>query len=148
MAENTKIVNLKDTGSGDTLVLDVLVFGARNPATAVALGKTDAVALKAMIANPVTKTLTVKNAPASPYALETGKDLVILAGNDDVCNLPAATGSGRVVSFLIQGTVANIYPHGTEQIDALGAGTQLQIWAASPRKKLVDAAVGQWFMIA
>ena len=39
MADSTKPATLEDTGSGDTLSLDIVKFGARNPATALQLDK-------------------------------------------------------------------------------------------------------------
>lgn len=98
-------------------------------------------------AQAAARNFVIKDSPASPYALEPAIDAVILLNNDDVLNLPAATGSGRQVSILVLGSVGNIYPQAGEQIDALGAGNQLQVWNANPRTKLVDCRAGQWFRI-
>lgn len=96
------------------------------------------------------KNLSVAFQPAAnPYTIVAANQLVVMNIDNQVGNLPAATGSGRVITFLAQApsTVLNIYPHGSDQIDALGAGTQLQIWIASPNGKLVDVAPGQWLSI-
>jgi hypothetical protein len=82
--------------------------------------------------------------PASPYAVTLADGLIINKNNNDVDTLPAATGSGRKIKVLCQGTVVNIYPQAGEQIDALGAGNQYQLWLAALSTCFTDVAPGQW----
>ena len=85
--------------------------------------------------------------PANPYALQSRNQLVVMNVDNQVGNLPPATGSGVMLSFKAEApaTVLNIWSNGTDQIDALGVGPcNFQIWIGNPSASLVDVAPGLW----
>ena len=84
--------------------------------------------------------------PANPYMVEATDSFIVENIDNQVTNLPAATGSGRSIEFVIQppSTVLNIYPQAGDQIDALTVGSQYQLWAAAESIRLTDAAAGHW----
>lgn len=84
--------------------------------------------------------------PANPHSVLKKEQLIIMNIDNQVGTLPSATGSGRVISFLAQApsNVLNIYPQAADQIDALSAGEQFQVWIASPSVKFVDVSMGKW----
>lgn len=86
---------------------------------------------------------------ANPYAVVQKDQLIIAHIDNQVINLPAATGSGREIVFLVlsPSTVINVYPYGTDQINNLGPGSQLQIFVGNPSARIVDAVAGKWFQI-
>lgn len=157
------------TGGGVDLTPDAAEtiegLGAGAPYNLLAVGQV--VALKPNAAHtgwdlltafPVVEQIVAPTVPgAYPYAILAG-DRWILADDhtgagDNVATLPAATGSGRVISFVLRtidgaGTF-QIAPQAGEQINALGAGTAYTaLDAVGDCLSLLDAGAGQWWQIS
>jgi hypothetical protein len=91
--------------------------------------------------------LNVAYQPANPYAVGLVDQLLVLNIDNQVVNLPPATGSGRAISIVVESpsTVVNVYPHGSDDIN--GVNSNYQIFIGNPAAKLADVAPGMWLTI-
>jgi hypothetical protein len=91
--------------------------------------------------------LNVAYQPANPYAVGLVDQLLVLNVDNQVVNLPPATGSGRAISMVVKSpsTVVNVYPSGTDTIN--GTAGNFQIFIGNPAAKLADVAPGMWLTI-